>query len=97
MATTNVTLTQFFSDFGKFQTDASTYFTNQAAANAKILAFLQTLSSGSTGTQLSAADQATLNSLDNETQALDAQAEALNTAIGSINLPTPPATGTSGS
>ena len=97
LGTTNVSIAQFATDFGKFQADATTFFNDQATFNASLKAFLTSLASGSGGTQLSAADQATINSLDGAISALDNQADTLNTALSGITLPAAPPTPASGS
>jgi hypothetical protein len=94
VSTTNVTLSQFFTNFAKYQTDATTFYNDQTAFNASLQTFLTSLAAGSGGTVLSAADQQTLNGLNASLTTLDGQADTLNTAVGSITLPSAPTSGT---
>jgi hypothetical protein len=87
VSTTNTSISQLAADFNKFAGDANTYFTDQTAFNAQLKAFLASLSSGSGGTTLSPADQATVNSLDQAIAPLDTQANTLNAALSGLTLP----------
>lgn len=90
MGAANSSIAQLQTVFTQFQTDASTFFGNQATFNAKLTAFLASLGT-STGTTLSATDQATVNELVTNLGTLDTAADGLNTQLGSITLPTSPA------
>jgi hypothetical protein len=87
MASQNVSIQQFATAFNQMQADTTQFFQNQTAFNTKLVAFLQNLSSGATGTSLSTADQATLNSLQAEVAPLDTAAQGLNTTVSGITLP----------
>ena len=76
MASTNSTIQQLATDFGKMQTDLTAFFAALGTFTTAVKAFVAAAASGSTGTTLSAADQATLQGLDTAATALDTQAQA---------------------
>lgn len=86
MGAANSTIAQLQSAFTQFQTDASTFFGNQAAFNTKLTAFLSSLGSAS-GTVLSSTDQATVNELVTNLGTLDTAADGLNSQLSGITLP----------
>lgn len=75
MSAQNSVISQLASDFAKFQTDFSAF-------TGAVKAFIASATSGSGGTVLSAADQATLSGIDTAVDALDS-------SLGAITIPNP--------
>jgi DNA gyrase/topoisomerase IV subunit B len=105
MSSSNISITQLVADFAAYQAaqtkvnaDTAAFVADSQTFYAAVIAFIASVKTGSGGTVLSAADQALLNTLDQQVQtltpaatALDSSVENSDAALKAITVPVPPA------
>lgn len=93
MATQNSAIAGLQVVVGQIQKDGSAFLSDFATFSAAVKAFLASVSSGATGTVLSAADASAVADMTNVLENLDAAAVAQDAALKAIQIPVaaPPA------